>query len=33
MVGDIIRLVQQNIQHIGHFHTTGDPGHNELDET
>jgi hydroxypyruvate isomerase len=31
--GDIIRTIRQNIQHIGHFHTAGNPGRNELDET
>ena len=33
MEGDIIRTVQQNIQWIGHFHTGGNPGRNELDDT
>ena len=33
MEGDIIRTVRQNISHIGHFHTAGNPGRNELDET
>jgi hydroxypyruvate isomerase len=33
MEGDIIRIIRQNIQHIGHFHTAGNPGRNELDET
>jgi hydroxypyruvate isomerase len=31
--GDFIRTIRQNIQHIGHFHTAGNPGRNELDET
>ena len=33
MEGDIIRTIRQNMQHIGHFHTAGNPGRNELDET
>jgi hydroxypyruvate isomerase len=31
MEGDVIRTIQQNIQHIGHFHTGGVPGRHELD--
>jgi len=33
MEGDIIRTIKQNIQHIAHFHTGGNPGRNELDDT
>ena len=33
MEGDVIRTVRANIQHIGHFHTGGVPGRNEIDET
>ena len=33
MEGDIIRTIQQNFQYIGHFHTGGVPGRNELDDT
>jgi hydroxypyruvate isomerase len=33
MEGDIIRTIQQNIQHIGHFHTAGNPGRHEFDGT
>ncbi len=33
MEGDLIRTIQQNIQWIGHFHTGGVPGRNELDDT
>ena len=33
MEGDIIRTIQQNIQCIGHFHTAGNPGRNEIDDT
>ena len=33
MEGDIIRTIRTNVQHIGHFHTGGVPGRNEIDET
>jgi len=33
MEGDIIRTIRDNIQHIGHFHTAGNPGRHEFDET
>jgi len=33
MEGDIIRTIQENIQYIGHFHTAGNPGRNEFDDT
>lgn len=33
MEGDIIRTIRENIQWIGHFHTAGNPGRNDLDET
>jgi len=33
MEGDIIRTIQQNIQYIGHFHTAGNPGRHQFDET
>ena len=33
MEGDIIRTIRQNTKWIGHFHTGGVPGRNELDET
>ncbi len=33
MEGDIIRTIQQNIKYIGHFHTAGNPGRHEFDET
>jgi hydroxypyruvate isomerase len=32
MEGDIIQTIKDNIQHIGHFHTAGNPGRNDLDE-
>ena len=31
--GDNIRTIRQNVPRIGHFHTAGNPGRNELDET
>lgn len=33
MEGDLIRTIRQNIEHIKHFHTGGNPGRNEIDET
>jgi hydroxypyruvate isomerase len=33
MDGDIIRNVRNNIQWIGHFHTAGNPGRHEMDDT
>jgi len=33
MEGDIIRTIRANIQHIGHFHTGGNPGRHEINET
>ena len=33
MEGDIIRTVQKNIQYIGHFHTAGNPGRHQFDDT
>lgn len=33
MEGDIVRSVRQNIQYIGHFHTGGNPGRHEIDDT
>lgn len=33
MEGDIIRTIKNNIGYIGHFHTGGNPGRNEIDET
>jgi hydroxypyruvate isomerase len=32
MEGDLIRTIRANIEHIGHFHTAGNPGRNDLDE-
>lgn len=33
MEGDIIRTIEQNHPYYGHYHTGGNPGRNELDET
>ncbi|HOX55715.1 MAG TPA: TIM barrel protein [Candidatus Paceibacterota bacterium] len=33
MEGDVIRTIQQNIQYIGHFHTAGNPGRHEFDDS
>ena len=33
MEGDVIRTIQDNKQYIGHYHTGGNPGRNEIDET
>lgn len=31
MEGDVIRTIRENIEWIGHFHTAGNPGRNDLD--
>jgi hydroxypyruvate isomerase len=31
--GDVIKTIQDNIEHIGHFHTGGVPGRAEIDDT
>jgi len=33
MEGDVIRTVLENWEYIAHFHTGGNPGRNEIDET
>lgn len=33
MEGDIIRTIRENLRWIGHIHTAGNPGRNELDDT
>jgi hydroxypyruvate isomerase len=33
MEGDIARTIRDNIQWIGHFHTGGNPGRHEIDDT
>ncbi len=32
MEGDIIRTIRRNIEYIGHFHTAGNPGRQDLDD-
>lgn len=32
MEGDVIRTIRDNAQYLGHFHTGGNPGRNEIDE-
>ncbi len=31
--GDLIRTIRNNHQYFGHYHTAGNPGRNEIDET
>ena len=33
MDGDIVRNIRDHLQWIGHFHTGGNPGRNEIDDT
>jgi hydroxypyruvate isomerase len=33
MEGDVIRTIRDNKQYIGHYHTGGNPGRHEIDET
>ncbi|OGV78936.1 MAG: xylose isomerase [Lentisphaerae bacterium RIFOXYB12_FULL_65_16] len=33
MEGDLIRTIRENIRWIGHFHTAGNPGRNDMDDT
>jgi len=33
MEGDLIATIRANIQHIGHFHTAGNPGRKDMDDT
>jgi hydroxypyruvate isomerase len=33
MEGDVIRTIRDNIKYIGHFHTAGNPGRHQFDET
>ncbi|RIK44774.1 MAG: xylose isomerase [Chloroflexi bacterium] len=33
MEGDVIRTIRENIKWIGHFHTAGNPGRNDLNAT
>jgi hydroxypyruvate isomerase len=32
MEGDLIRTIQDNVEWIGHFHTAGNPGRNDMDD-
>ncbi len=33
MEGDVIRTIRDNFEHIAHFHTAGNPGRHEMDDT
>jgi hydroxypyruvate isomerase len=33
MEGDVIRTIRDNFQYIAHFHTAGNPGRHEMDDT
>jgi len=33
MEGDLIRTIRENIAYIGHFHSGGNPGRHEIDDT
>lgn len=33
MEGDVVRTITENIQYIAHFHTGGNPGRHEIDQT
>jgi hydroxypyruvate isomerase len=33
MEGDVIRTIQDNKEYIAHYHTGGNPGRHEIDET
>lgn len=33
MEGDVIRTIKENWDYIGHFHTAGNPGRHEIDDT
>jgi len=33
MEGDVIRTIRENHEYIAHYHTGGNPGRNEIDET
>jgi hydroxypyruvate isomerase len=32
MEGDVVRTIKENLPHIGHFHTAGNPGRHDLDD-
>jgi hydroxypyruvate isomerase len=33
MEGDVIRTIRKNKDYVGHYHTGGNPGRHEIDET
>ena len=33
MEGDVIRIMKNNLQYIGHLHTAGNPGRHEMDDS
>ncbi len=33
MEGDVIRVIRDNAKYLGHFHTGGNPGRNEIDQS
>lgn len=33
MEGDVIRTIRENVRWIGHFHTAGNPGRKDMDDT
>ncbi len=33
MEGDIVRTIRNNFEYLGHFHTGGNPGRHEIDQT
>ena len=33
MEGDIVRTIRENLQYLAHFHTGGNPGRHEIDDT
>jgi hydroxypyruvate isomerase len=33
MEGDVIRTIQENHRFFGHYHTAGNPGRHEIDDT
>jgi hydroxypyruvate isomerase len=33
MEGDVIRTIRENVKWIGHFHTAGNPGRRDMDDT
>jgi hydroxypyruvate isomerase len=33
MEGDVIRTIQENHEYFGHYHTAGNPGRHEIDDT